>query len=383
MITRALTPTVIDRARHAPVVVVTGPRQSGKTTLCRALFPDVRYVSLEPLDAREAARDDPRGFLEPLSAGAVIDEVQHVPELLSYLQEEVDADPRPGRFVLTGSQHFGLLDSVTQSLAGRSSIVNLLPLSYDEILRFDDPPMDLWEVLWTGGYPRIHDRGVPPDQWLGDYITTYVERDVRQVLAVTDLTAYSQFVSLCAGRTACEVNLSALGADAGVSHNTARDWLSVLETGFLCWRAPAWRSSIRKQQIKAPKLHFVDSGLACRLLGITTPEQLRLHPLRGAVFETWVASEIYKARANRGLAPRLAHYRDPRLEVDIVLDSEEGLTAIECKSGSTLAGSFFGPIERFAATEDVRRVLAYGGDQHSRRRRVDVRPWSRLHELHW
>lgn len=385
MIERTLASTLRERAKHYPVVTVTGPRQSGKTTLCQATFGDLNYISLEPLDSRDAVRSDPRGFLDEHREGAVIDEVQHVPELLSYLQAEVDADPRPGRFVVTGSQHFGLLESVSQSLAGRTAVVHLLPLSLEEVARFDGAPVDLWETLWTGGYPRIHDRRVPPNEWLADYVTTYVQRDVRQVLNIGDLVAFTQFVRLCAGRTAREINLSALGADAGVSHNTARAWLSVLETEFLCFRAPAWRTNLRKQEIKAPKLHFFDSGLVCNLLGITTPDQLRHHPLRGEVFESWVASEIYKAQAHRGTQPRLFHYRDAKgLEVDIVVETGSGLTAAEAKSGATVAGDFLRPLHRFLPeTKALRRLLIYGGEAASNRSGIRIVPWHTVQELDW
>ncbi|MPY86340.1 MAG: DUF4143 domain-containing protein [Luteitalea sp.] len=385
MISRILTRVLHERANSYPIVTVTGPRQSGKTTLCRATFGNLAYVSLEPLDARDAVRSDPRGFLDEYRDGAVIDEVQHVPELLTYLQPEVDADPRPGRFIVTGSQHFGLLASVSQSLAGRTAVVHLLPLGLDEVGRFDDPPDGFWETLWMGGYPRIHDRKVPANEWLADYVTTYVERDVRQVLNIGDLVAFTQFVRLCAGRTATEVNFSSLGSDAGVSHNTARGWLSVLETGFLCFRAPAWRSNVRKQQIKAPKLHFFDSGLACSLLGITSPDQLRHHPLRGQLFESWVASEIYKAQAHRAVSPRLFHYRDAKgLEVDVVAETGAGLAAVEAKSGATVASDFLKPLQRFLPdAEDLRRILIVGGEETRRRGGIRVVSWRQIQSVDW
>ncbi|MCZ7686908.1 MAG: AAA family ATPase [Sandaracinaceae bacterium] len=247
MIERNLGPVLLESARYYPVVTLTGPRQSGKTTLCRALFPDKPYVTLEALDVREYARTDPRAFLAEHAGGAVLDEVQHVPELTSWIQVVVDEDPRPGRFVLTGSQHFGLSDAIAQSLAGRTAVHHLLPPSLDELRRFERAPTTLLETLFTGAYPRIHDRGIPAERWLSDYLTTYVQRDVRQVLNVADLSAFTTFLRLAAGRTARELNLSALGADAGVSHNTARSWLSVLETSWLCHRLPPLFRNLRKQ----------------------------------------------------------------------------------------------------------------------------------------
>jgi predicted AAA+ superfamily ATPase len=254
-------------ATYYPVVLVDGPRQSGNTTLCRGAFPDKAYLSLESLDNREFARSDPRGFLAEYAAGAVVDEVQHAPDLLSYLQDEVDRDPTPGRFILTGSQNLAISRAVSQSLAGRVSILHLLPLSRDELTAFPGGARDdLFELLWTGGYPRIHDRGIPAQQWLADYASTYVQRDVRQILNIGDLNRFTAFLRLCAAHTAQELNLSALGSDAGVSHNTAGAWLSVLESSFLCFRLPAWHRNRKKQLIKAPKLHFFDSGLVSYLL---------------------------------------------------------------------------------------------------------------------
>ena len=302
-------------AGQYPALTVTGPRQSGKTTLCRSVFPDHGYLNLEPLDQREFAREDPRGLLAEYPDGLVLDEIQHVPELLGYIQESVDEDDTPGRFVLTGSQHFTLSESIGQSLAGRTAVLQLLPLSIDEYEGFDIPLDNLFEVMFAGGYPRIHDRGIAPERWLADYVSTYVERDVRQIANVSDLGAFTTFLRLCAAHTAQEVNLTALGADAGVSHNTAKAWLSILETSFLVMRCPAWHRNIRKQLVKRPKLHFLDSGLACHLLGIRSAEELRHHPLRGAIFESWVASEIYKSHPSRSPAdvvplPRIPRRRD-------------------------------------------------------------------------
>lgn len=391
MIERNLREPLLARARDYPIVAVTGPRQSGKTTLCRAVFPDRSYVSLEAEDTRNQATTDPRGFLDEYRQGAVIDEVQRAPALLSYLQGVVDDDPTPGRFIVTGSQHFGLTEAISQSLAGRVGLLHLLPVAYDELTRFAEHPTDLLDVLWAGGYPRIHDRGIAADVWLRDYLATYVQRDVRQVLQVTDLTAFSTFVGLAAGRTATEVNLSRLGADAGVRHNTARSWLSVLETSFLVARAPAWRRNVRKQQIKAPKLHFLDSGLVCYLLGIRTPQELRHHPLRGPIFESWVAAEVQKARMHRGLDPRLFHFRDAQgPEVDLVIEAGPRLILGEVKAGSTIVPDYFRGLRRLSALledvgehrEIVRRVI-YGGRERQIRDGIDAVPWNGVAGLDW
>jgi len=388
---RTLAGPLVDAARKMPVVAVTGPRQSGKTTLCRHVFADKPFISFEPLDNRRYATEDPRGFLREVSDGAVLDEVQRVPELFSYLQEEVDERPEPGRFILTGSQHFGLTEAITQSLAGRIAILHLLPLSFDELSRFDDRPTDLWDLVWTGGYPRIYDRDLDPSRWLADYTATYLQRDVRQVVNVSDLEGFGTFLELAAGRTATELNLSTLGGDAGITHPTVRSWLSVLEASFLCLRLPAWHRSARKRRVKAPKLHFTDSGLTCHLLGITEPDQLRRHPLRGALFESWVVSEIYKWRLHRALPARMFHYRETRgIEVDLIVEAGERLVAVEAKSAATIAGGFLKALHRFCGEIDERQPhliceprLVYGGDTAQQRSTAAIIPWSRLHEHAW
>jgi len=383
MINRTLESKLRELAGYYPVVMVTGPRQSGKTTLCQLTFPAKTYLSMEALDTREYALNDPRGFLGQYAEGAILDEIQHAPELLSYLQGDVDARPNPGRFILTGSQHFGLSQSISQSLAGRCGILVLLPPSLAELRAFPNAPADLFSLMWQGAYPRIYDRNIPAHQWLADYIETYIQRDVRQVINVGDLQAFTGFLKLCAGRTAQEINLSALGTDAGVSHNTAQAWLSVLETSYLIHRLPAWHPNIRKQIVKAPKLHLFDSGLVCYLLGIREPEQLRLHPLRGAIFESWVVAEVYKASAHSGLRPSLFHYRETRgIEIDLLIEQGEGLDAVEIKSGATTTGDFFSNLERFPVRLKsagqklpIRSHLVYGGDGAYQRSGAQVIPW--------
>ncbi len=369
-----------------PVVVLDGPRQSGKTTLTKAAFPDKVYVTLEPLDTREFARADPRGFLSQYRHGAIIDEVQHAPDLLSYLQEDVDRNPVPGRFILTGSQNLAISDAISQSLAGRAGILHLLPFSREELAGFSNAPEDLFELLWTGGYPRIYDRGIPARQWLADYVATYVQRDVRQILNVGDLGRFTTFLRLCAAHTAQELKLSALGADAGVSHNTASAWLSVLESSFLCCRLPSWHRNLKKQIVKAPKLHFFDTGLVCYLLGITEAAQLRHHPLRGAVFETWVFSELYKRRIHHGEVPQLFHFRESRgIEVDFIEPCADRIVLLEAKSGETVGSDYFHAVhalEKLLVNEgdrvQIEKQLVYGGLESSTRGGVKVIPWNAL-----
>ena len=390
MIPRTLEQKLHELTRYYPVAVVTGPRQSGKTTLCRMSFPDKPYISLEALDIREFATGDPRGFLTNYADGVMVDEIQNAPELLSYLQSDIDERPEPGRFILTGSQHFGLSQSISQSLAGRCGILVLLPPSLSELSAFPNAPEDLFSLLWQGSYPRIYDHAIPAHQWLADYTTTYIERDVRQVINISDLQVFSGFLKLCAGRTAQEINLSALGSDIGISHNTVRSWLSVLETSCIIKRLPAWHVNIRKQVIKAPKLHFFDSGLVCYLLGIREPEQLALHPLRGAVFESWVISEVYKSYLHRGIQPDLFHYREARgLEIDLLMAHGDMLDALEIKSGATITKEFFTNLERFSdrlkdsnRSRRIRNHVVYGGDIAQQRSTANVIPWRDMKNIY-
>ncbi len=386
MVERDIEPHVSRVAKRHPVIALTGPRQSGKTTLCRAVFPKHPYVSLEAPDERRFALEDARGFLARFPGGAILDEVQRAPELLSYLQGIVDEDPRNGRWVLTGSQQFALSGAISQSLAGRVAMLELLPLSLGELQRFKSAPRGLFETLFTGGYPRIVDRKLPPAEWLSSYVATYVERDVREVLRVGDLLSFQTFLAQAAARSAQLLNLSNLGVDSGVTQPTAKAWLSVLETGYVAYRVPPLLRNLRRRLVKTPKLYFVDSGLLCHLLGIRDPDELVRHPLRGAVFETWVVSEVRKAFANRGERAPLTFYRDQvGDEVDLVIEHARELIALEIKSGQTVASDFFASLDRFeaelqhaGAKTKVRRVLAYGGAPGQERSDTRVLAWNEV-----
>ena len=391
MIERLLQPRLLELATRYPVLTLTGPRQSGKTTLSRMAFPHLPYASLENPAQREFAQGDPLAFLSRFRDGGIIDEVQRVPQIFSYLQGLVDEDPRPGRFLLTGSQNLALVNAVTQSLAGRTTLTELLPLSLEEIRRFPETPTDLDTLLWQGGYPRIYERSLPAHEWLADYTATYVERDVRQLVNVGDMLVFQTFLRLCASRTGQILNLSSLANDCGISQPTARSWLSVLEASYIVFRLPPFFTNLGKRLIKAPKLYFYDTGLAASLLNIENPRQLETHPLRGALFETWVVAEIAKAHLHRGRRPRLSFYRDRGgLEIDLILEKGADLVLVEVKSAQTPSGQYFSALDRFAGTlagkETPRiagRVVVYGGEESQERSRGTILSWRKLDGYDW
>ena len=384
MIRRNIEPLLQRLASQYPVVTLTGPRQSGKTTLARSLFPQKPYVTLENPDTRRFATEDPRGFLHTYAQGAILDEIQRTPELPSYIQGMVDDDTQPGRFILTGSQQFELMTQVTQSLAGRTAVLRLLPFTLAEVqrIRGDAPSLVLAQTLLSGFYPRIHDRNLNPSQALADYFATYVERDLRQLTAVHDLQRFERFVRLCAGRTGQLLNLDSLGNDAGVSHATARSWIDLLQTSYIVHLLPPWFTNTGKRLIKSPKLYFYDVGLACWLLGLRTPEQVSRDPLWGSLFENFVIMEALKDRLNAGESAEMYFYRDSNgNEVDLLLPTGGKLHAIEIKAGATVNPDYFKGLKTFAAHHP--QVLAgggvvYGGIQSQSRSDWPVYSWLNL-----
>lgn len=379
MIPRDIEATLNSLLQGFPVVTITGPRQSGKTTLARKIFGHKPYLSLEDPDVRMMCTDDPRGFLSRLPDGAVLDEVQRAPEILSYLQTLVDADGRMGLFVLTGSQQFGLMSGITQSLAGRTAFIELLPFSIHELTAAHVCPQTLNDAIFHGGYPPMYDRGLAPRQWFPAYVTAYVERDVRQLVNVQDLSVFQRFVMLCAGRSGQLLNLSSLAADCGITHNTAKSWISALEASYILFLLRPHFASFNKRMVKSPKIYFYDTGLLCWLLGIQEPDQLAVHPLRGAIFETFVISELMKTRLNRGEQAKLYFWRDSNgFEVDAVVDMSDGLMPIEIKAGQTINRDFFTSLERWmalAGNSAVKPSLIYGGTEPYVRRDVRVFGW--------
>jgi len=385
MFDRFLAQTLQRLAQGFPIVAVTGPRQSGKTTLVRQVFSGKPYVSLEDPAERSFAEEDPRGFLARFSGGAIFDEAQRWPDLFSFLQGMVDADRSPGRFILTGSQQFGLLSGVTQSLAGRVGMTRLLPLMLGELPAGYVDQLGLDGVMLRGLYPVLHAQMVASDDWFASYVATYVERDVRQVLNVQDLSTFQRFLRLCAARTGQLLNLSALAGEAGISHSTARVWLSVLEASDIVYLLPPYHRNFGKRLVKSPKLYLVDVGLSCWLLGIRSADVLSLHPLRGPLFETWVVSEFLKARLNAGQPPDLYFWRDNNgVEADLVFEVKGRLQPVEIKSGRTVTADYVRAGQkagRFAGDEALRPWLVYGGEDSYDRSGVHVVGWRDINQL--
>jgi predicted AAA+ superfamily ATPase len=359
-----------------PVVTLVGPRQAGKTTLARALGARP-YANLEEPETRRFAQDDARGFLAQFPDGAVLDEIQRVPELLSWIQVDVDRSGTPGRWILTGSHQPALRGAIAQSLAGRTAMLRLLPLSLGE-LAAAGRPLVLDQALIDGGFPRLHVAGIPAARFHGDYLATYVERDVRQIAALRDLDAFQRYLGLLAGRLGAPVNWSGLGADAGVSEITAKAWAGVLEASFVAAPLRPWFASIGKRLKKHPKFYWCDTGLAAHLLGITDPAHLARHPLRGGLFENLIVSEAMKAVAHWGAAARLHLFATASHEVDLLVEAGGATLAIEIKSGRTIAGDWFAGLAAAAAIPALGvdgRLVVYGGDQEQVGSEVTVCPW--------
>ncbi|MFA5075757.1 MAG: ATP-binding protein [Candidatus Babeliales bacterium] len=385
-IPRILESKLSQLAKQYPVVTLTGPRQSGKTTLCKKTFPDMPYVSLEAPDHRTLAEQDPRGFFTRWPT-AIIDEIQRVPDLMSYIQGMVDESQREGRFILTGSAQLELMKSVTQSLAGRTALLKLLPFSYDEFRvcsEFSHLSDHLDSLLYTGMFPRIYDKKLNPTEACAFYTETYMERDVRSLLHIKDRSLFVTFLGLCAGRSGQVLNLTNLANDVGVSVNTVKSWLSVLETGFIVSFLPPHHANYRKRLMKSPKLYFVDSGLMCYLLGITDAAQLATHPLRGAIFETFVVTELQKQAWNQGCKPRLYYYRtSDGHEVDVLIDTGGMVIPVEIKSSTTFRHSLADELTRYKKLNPTagKGVLIYGGTDDWPQSDLDVLSFHSIHTL--
>ena len=383
MIKRIVEQHILRLAKQYPVVTITGPRQSGKTTLSQAAFPHKRYISLENLDSRRMAVKDPLQFLSDLPDGAILDEIQRAPDLLSYIQGIVDERKKEGMFILTGSQQFELMDSINQSLAGRTALVKLLPLSYKESYGVDKKKPDLNSVLFTGFYPRIFDKKLNPTEALSFYTTTYIERDVRSLIQIQDLSRFEMFLKVCATQTGQILNLSHLSNECGIAVNTVKSWLSVLEASCIVFLLKPHHKNFKKRLIKSPKLFFVDVGLAAFLLDIQDETHLKNHPLRGALFETFVVTEILKKRFNHIQTNNLYYFRDNvGNEVDVLMDMGSEVVPVEIKSGQTVTDEFFKGLKFYQKLNSaVRRSwLIYGGDKFYQENGINVCPYDRLED---
>ena len=376
-------------ATQFPVIAIMGPRQSGKTTLAKITFPDYAYVSLEELDQRLKAKDDPRGFLAAYShrSGVVIDEVQEVPELLSYMQGIVDQAYRPGFFVLTGSQHFLMYEKITQTLAGRIALLTLLPLSVTELQSADLLPASIDDVLIKGFYPRPYVQPIDIQSWCSNYVSTYDEKDVRQVLKITDVLTFQRFLKLCAARVSNLVNFAELARDCDISPHTAKEWVSVLETSFIIKLLAPYHKNYSKRMIKSPKLYFYDTALVCSILGIKTAEELALHPIKGALFESFVISEIFKYSYNHNAQPQIYFWRDTQgHEIDCMIEKSFGnVVPVEIKSGMTIKDDFVKGLngwKEMTEQPDLSSYVVYGRDDiMSTFKKTNIVGWSSIAQM--
>jgi len=385
MIQRTAHETIMRLAKGFPVIAITGPRQSGKTTLAKSAFPDKPYLTLEDPDARLLAESDPRGLLSSYPDGLILDEAQRAPQIFSYLQSFVDDNLVPGKYILTGSQQFGLMSGITQSLAGRVGLVQLLPFAMDELKNADKLPNNVNQLMSLGMYPPLYDRDLMPMDWFPAYINTYIERDVRQLINVRDLSTFQRFIRMCAARTGQLLNLSSLASDCGITHNTAAAWISVLEASYIIFLLRPHFSNFNKRMVKAPKLYFIDTGLAAWLLGIREHEQLTFHAQRGALFENLVVTEFIKGRFNRGQQADIYFWRDSKgLEVDLLLDDGSNLKPVEIKSGQTVATDFLTSLRKWCELSgfpDRSALLVYGGTTALTNGNISIVPWRELATL--
>lgn len=375
--------TIVRLLKQYPAVVLSGPRQSGKSTLAKKILDGLPYVSLENLDERAFAVSDPRAFLNRFTGGGVIDEIQKSPDLLSYLQSFLDEKKNTKPIIITGSAQLTLLASVSQTLAGRVSIVELLPLAYSELRT--EAPNKLEDVLFEGMYPKIHKDKLDPSDWIQDYIKTYIERDVRDILKIHDLASFQRFIRMCAARAGQILNISSLANDCGISHSAAVSWLNILETTYIVHRVRPHFKNFSKRLIKSPKLYFYDTGVLCFLLSIKNAKELETHSLRGAIMENWVASEIIKGRFNAHHLNDLSFWRDNKgNEVDFIVEREGGLLPIEVKSGQTVNADYFKGLNYWkglAGDEASGSAVLFAGDVSQSRSNVDIYGWRDIDKL--
>ena len=385
MINRTITAKVLEASKKMPVITITGPRQSGKSTLVKKIFPEHNYVNLEDIEKRNFAKEDPKGFLKNVGRKVVIDEVQHVPDLLSYIQVDVDAHQEAGNYVLTGSQNLLLMEQVSQSLAGRTAIFNLLPFSLGELESTKYAFEDYEDYIVKGFYPRIYNENLDANSWLLDYISTYVERDVRQLINLADEDTFQQFLQICAGRTGQIVNFSDIGNLVGASYQTIKRWISILKTSFIIYTLRPYHKNYNKRVIKSPKLYFYDTGLACALMNIRSKEELNIHFAKGALFENFVITEMMKKDFNQAKRGNFYYWRNSSgNEIDLLIDRGMKIYPFEMKASRTVQSKFSKGLNYFneiSENPSSQSFLIYGGDEKQERSYGNVIGWKHLKGL--
>lgn len=384
MIQRIAGKKISELAAKFKAVALTGARQTGKTTLVKQIFKDKPYVSLENPDNRSFALEDPRGFLANYPNGAILDEIQRTPALFSYLQEILDNTKQKGLFILTGSNNFLLQQSISQTLAGRIATIHLLPFSIEELKKGKVLPKNDDELMIKGFYPPVYDQDINPQDWCPNYIRTYIEKDVRQIKNITDLIVFERFIKLLAGRSGQELNNSALAVETGVDVKTVQSWIGILESSFIVYLLKPHHKNFNKTIVKRPKLYFYDSALVCYLLGIRDNNHLQTHPLKGAIFEGMVITELLKNRTNAGLDINLFYWRDKTgHEIDLIIDNGKTLLPIEIKSGMTISKDYFKNIDYWTNLSGSKKAfILYTGAQHQKRSDgTEIMNWRALNSL--
>lgn len=384
LIRRELSDYISQAAKGFPVITICGPRQSGKSTFVRMQYPDYEYISLEDPDLRDYAMNDPRDFIKRYKERVIIDEFQRAPELTSYLQGHIDEVNKPGMYVFTGSDQLEYLTTISQTLAGRTVILKLYPFSYKELYARKETEADLYKIIVKGWYPRIFDKGLDHKEFYQSYFETYIQRDVKRLLNVRDQNDFERFVRLCAGRTGQLVNLSNMANEIGVSYKTIKDWLSILQASFIIELIQPYYNNFSKRIVKSPKMYFLDTGLACNLMGIHNAQQLRTHPLKGEIFETYALSEIMKLKQNRRIIDSLYYFRDSHQnEIDFLIESGYGLIPIEVKLNSTPRKVLLKNIEYFSKLSDsvYKSFLVYSGSETLHRYNSEILGYSDIGRL--
>ena len=384
MYNRTLQPHILRLATQYPVITMTGPRQSGKTTLCQATFPNHDYVNLEEISIREFANNDPKGFLAQYSDGVILDEIQRAPDLPSYIQPMVDKKDNPGQFILTGSQQFEVTHTINQSLAGRTAVVKLLPLSYHELYN-SVAPSSIAEVLYAGFYPRIFNKNLNPTEALGFYLSTYVERDIRTLINIKNLATFERFLKICASQVGQLINYTTIANDCGIEQKTVKSWLSVLEASYIIYQVKPHYQRFRKRLTKSSKLYFYDVGFAAYLLGISSPKHVLSHPLKGLLFENFIVCEFLKNRFNNVKDSNIYFFRDHvGNEVDLILDYGNTLYSVEIKSAETVNYEFLKGLnfyKNLSGEKNSKRFLVYAGDKNYEMNHVKIFSYKNLDDL--